>query len=631
MLDSSANVKAIRIWYRISDHLIQKKRLGWRSISVDLLSCHASNYFADVTPNSWENDAMDSQAVINALKNYSVPQRIRSRIVCGGDRVEEALNRVSPLQIVGGDLQAPPPKDPSVVWVVDKISNVLQRICIQIKNTPNLKRILVLATDVDEVASLMKSEPYRFLFEHPAFSIGVIDPSSVPEPDTYRSIFRPGEWDLANNTVFLYSFRPEFKGGEEWLAQIRGVFHMIIMFHREGLGSSAFTEDAFLGFKNSMMNLPKILRSPDLRNWKGLGRGKPAFLVGAGPSVKSQMEFLSSIQNDAIIIAADTMLKPLTKHGIRPHLLASIERAPEIIDLLNDPNDHPQTFLVGSAVLEPECFASYRGPSTAYLTQLPPSKWFPFSRSRMDSGHSCMGLAMGLASFLECDPIYLMGIDLCWSEEGQSHMQDVPYLQKDFYLKQNKEFYKDSFATENSQGHKVRTNLYWMAFKGQFEYWASVAPSKIFNLSPSGLPLKGVPFLNIKDVKIEHPAKNFDELLTHRRNYRRTLEIRNEVSAFIQAIDKIVEGLENLERCSPKMNCQELFQALEQTSFYFAILHPVLKADVFNLMQEDVGRADESRTLLIEYFTKMKNVFFESRQNLVTLLQEQKQERFDLF
>lgn len=528
---------------------------------------------------------------------------------------------------MGGDLSTAPPRDPSIVWIVDKISNVLQRICIQIKNTPNLKRLLVLATDAEEIAGLLKSEPYRFLFDHPAFRIGVIDPNTPPDPDTYRGLFQPTEWDIANESKFFYSFRPEFKGSEEWLAQIQGIFHMILIFFREGLGSSAFTEDAFLGFRNMMRNLPRILKSPDLRNWKGAGRQKPAFLVGAGPSVKPQLEHLAQLQNDVIIIAADTMLKPLSKYGIRPHLLASIERAPEIIGLLDDPKEHSNSFLVGSAVLEPECFSKFNGPSSIYLTQIPPSKYFPFTRSRFETGHSCMGLAMALSSYLECDPIFVMGIDLCWGEEGESHMQDVPYLQKDFYIQQNKTFYKNSFATQNSQGKTVRTNFFWTAFKQQFEYWARVAPSKIYNLSPTGLPLKGIPQLRIEEIKLSTRATHFDQELRQKWPYQRTKEIRSEVEQFLASSSSVVEGLEALSKRSQNLSPLNVFKELESIKFYDAILHPILKGDVYNLRNASDEKAEMSRVNLLTYFKKLSSIFSETRKDLKAILQDPQQSR----
>jgi hypothetical protein len=559
-------------------------------------------------------------------------ENISSKIVCGVERVHPLLDGTAALEVLGSPVAVSPPKEASIVWVTDYISNILQRVCIQIKNNPNLKRLLIITTNPAEIAGLMKSEPYRFLFEHPAFKIALIDPNEPPDLGLYRSIFSPSAWDLRNETTFQYSFRPEFSAQEEWLAQIRALYMTIMLLFRDGLGSSAYTEDAFLGFRNAMLNLPRTLRSPDIRNWKGLGKKRTAFLVGAGPSMRTQLDYLKSVKDHVIIIAADTMLKPLTKAGIEPHFLASMERAPEIIDLLNDPNDHPETFLVGSAVLEPECFASFRGPQTIYASGLPYSKWFPFERIRLGSGHSCMGLAMTLATHLQCSSVYLMGIDLCWSETGDSHMTDVPYLQKQFYQEQNKKLFANSFATQNTEGKTVRTNEFWTVFKQQFEYWAKNYRGDVFNLSPTGLPLKGVPNVSLDQAKIDKRpldvAKEFSKALPYNRTSQVLVEIKNFSYQLNEALPKFADLLSQMENVAPK----KALEILESQDFYQGLLSPILRSEVHNLtLEEENDVKGASLENIRKFIPRIEGVLKETDTSLKALMKEQAVKHFPLY
>ncbi|MBN8553857.1 MAG: motility associated factor glycosyltransferase family protein [Deltaproteobacteria bacterium] len=558
-------------------------------------------------------------------------EKASSKIVFGYEKIGKLLEKTPALPVIGGPLEAPPPSDASIVWVVDRISNILQRICIQIKNNPNLKRLLVLTTDASEMAALVKSEPYQFLFEHPALKIAVIDPNEPPDLTVYRNIFEPSSWDLKNETSFFYSFRPEFEGQQEWLAQVRSIYFTITALHRDGLGSDFCTEDSFLGFKNGMQNIPLMLKTPDIRNWKGLGKGRPVFLVGAGPSVRSQLEFLRSVQDCAIIIAADTMLKPLARAGISAHLLASMERAPEIIDLLNDTNDHSKSFLVASSVLDPKCFSDFRGPHTIYASGLPFSEWFPFERLRLGSGHSCMGLAMTLATYLESSQVYLMGIDLCWSEEGQSHMSDVPYLQKQFYITQNKKLFENSFVTKNSQGKTVRTNQFWTAFKQQFEFWAKRNPGKIFNLSPSGLSIAGAAPLSLDEVKINSTPFDFHAELSTNISYDRTKNVLRETKLFLEKLDFALPKISQICEQIKSATASEILQILESQSFYFGLLHPILQGSAFNLNGSDKDATEASRKFILKILPQIRDVYLKTRDELKNLLKDQAENKFELY
>ena len=558
-------------------------------------------------------------------------ERASSKIVFGYEKVRKFLASTPPLPVIGGPLEAPPPRDASIVWVADRISNVLQRLCIQTKNNPNLKRLLVLTTDSAEIAALMKSEPYHFLFEHPALKIAVIDPNDPPDLNIYRNIFEPTSWDLKNETSFLYSFRPDFEGQQEWLAQIRAMYFTITALHRDGLGSDLCTEDSFLGFKNGMANLPLMLKTPDIRNWKALGSGRPIFLVGAGPSVRAQLGFLKSVQDRAIIICADTMLKPLTQAGISPHLIASMERAPEIIDLLNEASDHSKTYLVASSILDPQCFVDFRGPHSVYASGLPFSEWFPFERLRLGSGHSCMGLAMTLATYLQSSPIYLMGIDLCWSEEGQSHMSDVPYLQKQFYIAQNKKLFENSYMTKNSEGKSVRTNQFWTAFKQQFEFWAKRNPGKIFNLSPSGLSIEGASPMAPEKIKLPENIFDFHSELSKKIPYERTQDVLRETKLFLEklefALPKISELCEQLQGVSSS----KILERLESQSFYLGLLHPILQGSAFNLNGADQDAAETSRKCVLKFLPEILDVYLKTKDEMKKLLKDQAENKFALY
>ena len=77
--------------------------------------------------------------------------------------------------------------------------------------------------------------------------------------------------------------------------------------------------------QNRMYNLPHILNSTSVSNYKGLLAGKTAVIVGAGPSLEPDVSILRELKQHAVIIAAGSTIQSLMHFGIEPHLLVLID------------------------------------------------------------------------------------------------------------------------------------------------------------------------------------------------------------------------------------------------------------------------------------------------------------------
>ncbi|MBQ9220134.1 6-hydroxymethylpterin diphosphokinase MptE-like protein [Succinivibrio sp.] len=83
----------------------------------------------------------------------------------------------------------------------------------------------------------------------------------------------------------------------------------------------------------------------------------PVFVVGSGPSLDDDIEFLQKYQDKALIIACGTAVDVLYHTGIKPDFFANTERTPEIFDFLNsipDKEFFSDIILVCSEVCHPK-------------------------------------------------------------------------------------------------------------------------------------------------------------------------------------------------------------------------------------------------------------------------------------
>lgn len=516
---------------------------------------------------------------------------VKQRVISGFDRLEPYLDKTPAIEIEEKPLILKDMDPGSLVWVNDKFERIIQRICVQVKNIQDLKRIVVYTLDPESLARVINQKKYWFVFQNPNLRIILMKPEENLEFKDAVEYFAYDAWDSKGRSMILSNFEDKDSDvAQKWNRQILGVHDVILHVANRGAGDPANTADVFIGFRNSLKNIFTSLKSPDVRQLKSLFKSKPAFIVGAGPSVEPQLDWLKKHEGDGIIIAADTMLAPLREAGIRPDIICSLERTPGVKDLLDKGHSHPQTLLLASNVLDPECFEIYDGPYSIYYPYNTWQNWIPITRSQFATGHSCIGLAMGMASFLECDPMILMGIDLCWTPEGQSHMGKVPYLDKDYYKKINQFARDNSFFSENAQGKQVETNLYWTLFRKQFAQWAERIPSTVYNLSPFGLPLTGevrtTPEQLDQEMRFPENKMNYFEELTKQMPYEATRFRRDSLTVILELFKEQLEDLKIVHRDSQDLRGSELKETLEACSVYESLIMPIMGGTVFTLDSE---------------------------------------------
>lgn len=558
--------------------------------------------------------------------------KIKDNIVYGYEKVEDLLRSAAPIQIREAGPTEYFSEGPSCVWIVDKLSVELPHIVEHYKKTFDLKRILIYVLDSDDFARVVSNSRYYKFYIDPRVKFVLMDHDQPLSETVVKEAFSLTKEDRPEETKIMYSFSDERFDAEKYKQQVLRLHESVHSIYGEvhGLEWGVNTYDRFRGFENHVHNLRELLTSPDIRNWGGAAKGRPGIIIGAGPSIKEQLEFLKSVQDKAVLLAADTMLKPLTNAGIRPHLLVSLERDECIIPLLDDPNEHPESILVAANVLKPECFKVYRGPRTLFDMNYPYNKWLGFKRSQLGSGHSCVGTAMACASYIGCGDMFLMGIDLSWSPDGEAHTKDVPYHADESYKSQYDELHAKSFVKINNQGQEVRTHNYWQLFQSQFEDWIRVHPGgKVYNLSPTGVVIEGAPFTKLDSEVVKQTLSNedkeFSKYLLSLLDYESTEKTKVALQNLIEKSQDLLHKLPDLKTACAQGERTEILQAFEANSHFEFLLSPLFKGDLRRLEDlEDFNteEIDKVRESFKDYLPLLEELLKEASETSKILLSE---------
>ncbi|MBL8020023.1 MAG: motility associated factor glycosyltransferase family protein [Leptospirales bacterium] len=221
---------------------------------------------------------------------------------------------------------------------------------------------------------------------------------------------------LSMNDVRVFSHR-NFSF-EEHLAFEHRVLHFL---GKKNVNMATLSRFDRLWARNFARNLVYLKRAMPVRLLFGLEKGKVAVVASAGPSLNDSLGDLRRVRNQIVLIAVDTAVRILTSAGIDPDYIVSVDPQPVNRVYLED--------YTGDAriVIDPTV-------STGALRHLQKLYffWSPFrlpqtffslwqgGPGEIAFGGSVSTNAYDLARKLGCDPVYLVGQDLAFSD-GQVH------------------------------------------------------------------------------------------------------------------------------------------------------------------------------------------------------------------
>ncbi len=175
--------------------------------------------------------------------------------------------------------------------------------------------------------------------------------------------------------------------------------------------------------RNLAQNLDHYALGPGIMELKGACAGHPAIVVSAGPSLKRNMHLLRDpmVRERVVIIAAQTVLKPLLRAGIKPHFVCALDyheisarfyegitaQDVEGITLVVEPKVNPAVTSAFPGVI--------RCAGDTWLDQIL-GEDLARPAGRLRSGATVAHLCYELGRWLGCDPAILIGQDLGFTD-----------------------------------------------------------------------------------------------------------------------------------------------------------------------------------------------------------------------
>ncbi|EOH2662479.1 motility associated factor glycosyltransferase family protein [Campylobacter coli] len=341
--------------------------------------------------------------------------------------------------------------------------------------------------------------------------------------------------------------------------------------------------DALQGIEQFVYNLPQMITHPSYKELlsKRKGISDTAIIVSTGPSLTKQLPLLKKYASKATIFCADSSYPILAKHGIKPDYVCMLERDEIVAECFNNDFkdfDKDIIFLVASLVHK-KTISYLEKNQRKYMLII---KGQPFARylglddyGYINAGMSVSHMAYELAENLGHKNIILIGQDLAYAKDGQTHSQG--FIHANLH---NGDYERDldKFSTTAYGGNgKVQSSEIWTLFRQIFENFIAFSKSKTYNCTEGGARIESAiekPFKELcEDLLKNKKDKKFKKLqvLNTKEQVKLGLKIYQKIKKnmnlslnFKKECKKVQKQIYNLTHGKNKLSLEQINQNIDK-------------------------------------------------------------------
>jgi len=286
--------------------------------------------------------------------------------------------------------------------------------------------------------------------------------------------------------------------------------------------------DSFVGLENVLKNVGHIFSNPGINTLFGKFRGRPAVLVAAGPSLNKNMHLLKGLRDKALIISCDASFIPLMKKGINPHLVTSLERTPGVDLFYKGIDNFNGIYFIALPILMPETIDAFKGRKFIAYRGYSHFDWLEEEKGSLAVGISVANLAFKILVELGCDPIILIGQDLAYAEDGDTHVKG------DIFGSRSEDISKKPvIELEGNDGKPVKSEKAWAIMKNTYEEDIAAYKGTCINATEGGAKIRGAEVMPFIDAIEKYCTEEFKPHLIldeEYSNFMKNLDVHEKIA-----------------------------------------------------------------------------------------------------
>jgi hypothetical protein len=345
--------------------------------------------------------------------------------------------------------------------------------------------------------------------------------------------------------------------------------------------------------QNIAKNLAWYVATPPVSRLHNRHKGKPAVIVSAGPSIRKNKHLLPKLKGHAVLIATQTMLKPMLEMGVEPDYVTSLDYHEICTRFFEGLPPSLGTELIAEPKATGGVFRLQTGPVTLLGNRFAELmlREMKLNKTELPGGATVAHLAFYLAEYMGSDPIIFVGQDLGFSDglcyaPGTSY-EDVwrPELSRfcTVEMKQWEQIVRERYILRripDYQGRPMYTEERLFTYLQQFEKDFATTKARVIDATEGGAAKRGATPMTLAEaveqfcaaplpeVPRDHPGLHWDRvgecigLLETRRDEgrlieqisRQTLPLLEEIRDHIEDQARVNRAIGEIDGLRARMN-----------------------------------------------------------------------------
>ncbi|EMO8291774.1 motility associated factor glycosyltransferase family protein [Campylobacter coli] len=348
-----------------------------------------------------------------------------------------------------------------------------------------------------------------------------------------------------------------------------------IVIRDSGLNSNL----SFQSYFHFLQNIPSMLESIPFQRILSQRKNKfdNAIVVSAGPSLAKQLPLLKACQDKAVIFCADGALSMLEKEGIVPDYVTNLDFTDLAMKFFQN-KENKTSLNILSCATHPNVAHSLKAENCMIvLRNKALYQRFNFNDfGYIDTGTHVSHFSYTLALALGFKNIIMIGQDLAFDEEGNSHSKGFDFGEK-FSGEENIDKLK---VTAYAGKGEVLTHITWNDYRIKLEYLFACndQKAKFYNATEGGARINFTEELSFKEcceklLTKEKPKFEFPKSLTKNRSDKLLVKFKEKIQKdqdnakrFLDdalALKQILENILSKDFILPLEFLEKVYQNIE--------------------------------------------------------------------
>ena len=370
------------------------------------------------------------------------------------------------------------------------------------ENAKNLKKLFIFEPELEIIYIALNFADFSEEIAQRKLLIFWTGTTNFGELDAHLA--SDGQW-IYSRIYNLHLYNSYYGRYSEECLNLNSIITRSLGHHVISVGNDS--TDALIGLEHHLQNLPEMITTASMKELITKSKNtNTAVIVSTGPSLYKQLPLLKEYAPYLTIFCVDASFPILTKHGIKPDIVVTLERVEPTADFYKKTPKAAQKdiiFALTSIVHQATTKAITKGIKSFSMRPFGYTRFFDLQEyGYAGIGMSAANMAYELIVHSKFERCIFIGQDLAFAPDGRTHSKDAIFGENESQYKKSDNVLEKILIPAYGGNGFVETSVVWKMFLNFFEKDIAETPYEleVINSTEGGARIEGTKEIPFKEV-----------------------------------------------------------------------------------------------------------------------------------